>query len=442
MNLTATAAAASFEAGPARTPRTPVRRVLRIAFGGLAALLVTIAATAATFLGTALLVPVPSTMTLAAAAVLLGVAVATARWPLRPGRARLAWAAAVSAVVAAASWPLFQPLAPATAQTATDGSADERWTLPTGSRIAYRRFAAEPGAAPRATPVVYLHGGPAVPARATIVESLQPLRVAGYDVVVYDQVGSGASGRLDDIAGYTLERNVADLEAIREQLGTRELVLVGSSWGAVLATHYLAAHPERVHRMVLLAPGVLTRRADFPYDHRRSASAEDDHVLLPPPRMVLAGALARIGPQAAERFAPQDEMGAEMDRFIASGALEAQGRCAGSPAPAASVAPAAAAGRATGANYYANLMIKRSLERAPDPRERLRDAHTPTLILRGECDYIPLASAQPYRDALPASRLAEVPGAGHALTAAATTGTVAATISAFLSDRPLPLPAR
>ncbi|MBX3635919.1 MAG: alpha/beta hydrolase [Rubrivivax sp.] len=436
MNHTATAAAAaaSYEAGPARAPRTPVRRALRIAFGGLAALLVTIAATAAAFLGTALLVPVPTATTLAAAAVLLGVAVATARWPLRPGRARLAWAAAVSAAVTAASWPLFQPLAPATAQAAADGSAHEHWTLPTGSRIAYRRFAAEPGAAPRATPVVYLHGGPAVPARQTIVESLQPLRAAGYDLVVYDQVGSGASGRLDDIAGYTLERNVADLEAIREQLGAQQLVLVGSSWGAVLATHYLAAHPERVQRMVLLAPGVLTRRTDFPYDHRRSASAEDDRVLLPPPRMVLAGVLARISPPAAERFASQDEMGAEMDRFIASGALEAQGRCAGSPAPAAT------AGRAAGANYYANLMIKRSLERAPDPRERLREVHTPVLILRGECDYIPLASAQLYRDALPAARLAEVPGAGHALTAGAAGEAVAAAMRTFLEE-PAPAPA-
>lgn len=431
MNHTPTAAAASFEAAPARAPRTPVRRALRIAFGGLAALLVTIAASATAFLGTALLLPVPAAMTLAAAAALLGVAWATARWPLRPGRARVAWAAVVSAVVAAASWPLFQPLAPATAQGATDGSAPEHWTLPTGSRIAYRRFAAEPGATPRATPVVYLHGGPAVPARQTIVESLQPLRAAGYDVVVYDQVGSGASGRLDDIAGYTLERNVADLEAIREQLGAQQLVLVGSSWGAVLATHYLAAHPERVQRMVLLAPGVLTRRTDFPYDHRRSASAEDDRVLLPPPRMVLAGVLARISPQAAERFASQDEMGAEMDRFIASGALEAQGRCAGSPAPAA---PAAAAGRASGANYYANLMIKRSLERAPDPRDRLREVRAPVLILRGECDYIPLASAQLYRDALPAARLAEVPGAGHALTAGAAGEDVAAAMRTFLEE--------
>jgi alpha-beta hydrolase superfamily lysophospholipase len=41
----------------------------------------------------------------------------------------------------------------------------------------------------------------------------------GFGVYVYDQVGRGRSERLDDPRGYTLERDVADLEAIRHAAG-------------------------------------------------------------------------------------------------------------------------------------------------------------------------------------------------------------------------------
>ena len=37
---------------------------------------------------------------------------------------------------------------------------------------------------------------------------------------------------------------MADLEAIRRQIGADQIVLFGVSWGASLASNYLAAHPE------------------------------------------------------------------------------------------------------------------------------------------------------------------------------------------------------
>jgi hypothetical protein len=52
----------------------------------------------------------------------------------------------------------------------------------------------------------------------------------GFRVYLYDQVGSGLSSRLR-VRDYTLERDVADLEAIRQQIGADRLILIGHSWG-------------------------------------------------------------------------------------------------------------------------------------------------------------------------------------------------------------------
>lgn len=54
---------------------------------------------------------------------------------------------------------------------------------------------------------------------------------AGFDVYDYAQVGAGLSERLEDVRDYTVARHVADLEAIRADIGADRLVLVGGSVG-------------------------------------------------------------------------------------------------------------------------------------------------------------------------------------------------------------------
>ena len=76
----------------------------------------------------------------------------------------------------------------------------------------------------------------------------------GFDVYVYDEVGSGRSSRLEDPRGYTLARDAADLEAIRKKIGVERMVLIGHSHGAAIAAAYAAEHPEHVVKMVLSSP--------------------------------------------------------------------------------------------------------------------------------------------------------------------------------------------
>ena len=82
----------------------------------------------------------------------------------------------------------------------------------------------------RGTPVIFLHGGPGTPDMKGDSEYFGRLARSGFDVYVYDEVGTGRSSRLEDPRRYTLTRDVADLEAIREKIGAERVVLIGHSY--------------------------------------------------------------------------------------------------------------------------------------------------------------------------------------------------------------------
>ncbi|KPI27578.1 alpha/beta fold hydrolase [Streptomyces sp. NPDC048253] len=74
---------------------------------------------------------------------------------------------------------------------------------------------------------------------------------AGLDVVMYDLRGHGRSGR--PAAGYTLDDNIDDLEALLDRLGvTGPVHLVGNSYGGTIAFGYAARHPERAASVSLV----------------------------------------------------------------------------------------------------------------------------------------------------------------------------------------------
>jgi len=147
---------------------------------------------------------------------------------------------------------VFQPRSYGTPPLAK--RADMRyWQLPTGSRIAYTLL---PGKGlQKPYPVIYLLGGPGGWVDETIIRMMTPLTADGYDVYLYDQVGSGWSGRLADIRDYTAERHKKDLEAIVKETGAEKVILIGQSWGAILATLFAADNPGQVAKMFVTGPG-------------------------------------------------------------------------------------------------------------------------------------------------------------------------------------------
>jgi proline iminopeptidase len=152
---------------------------------------------------------------------------------------------------------LRAPLAPP-AQTASQGN-EGFWQVETDLQLHY--FAAGQG-----RPVLVVHGGPGIPYTQPW-KGLEPL-TDRYRFYYYDQRGCGQSShpidtfasknyyanmtQLDQTLG--LGAQIADIERIRQILGEDKLILIGHSFGGMIASLYAAEFPEHVEALILIAP--------------------------------------------------------------------------------------------------------------------------------------------------------------------------------------------
>lgn len=331
------------------------------------------------------------------------------------------------AVTVASVLTIFRPLdykpAPLPPQ------ATRYWQLPTGSRIAYTYT---PGAGRRAPfPVVRLHGGPGTPG-AGPDDLDRELAARGFDVYTYDQLGSGRSQRLSDPTGYTVARQLADLEAIRQRVNAARLILVGSSWGATLAAHYMAAHPGKVEKAVFTSPGALWApewekkgEGDI-WDRLTPRQRKRMDELEASPRLIAWSLLMDARPRAAHALVPDREIDPLFDELLAT---------VGSAATCHPERPLHEASSRGG--FYSNQQTSDDALKTRDPRPALRASRTPALVLRGQCDYKRPEIAREYDETLPNATFVQFPNAGHVIEAEQP-ALFRGTVTAFLTGRPLP----
>lgn len=101
------------------------------------------------------------------------------------------------------------------------------------------------------TPLVLLNGGP-----GNSLQSFLPhFRADTVDarLIMYDPRGVGRSSWHPGPDGYSTSQAVDDLERLRARLGVGRWVLLGWSWGGIIAQRYLLAYPDRVLGLVLVS---------------------------------------------------------------------------------------------------------------------------------------------------------------------------------------------
>jgi pimeloyl-ACP methyl ester carboxylesterase/predicted glycosyltransferase len=135
-------------------------------------------------------------------------------------------------------------------------------------------------------PIYYeVHGdsGPTVlllPAWAIVHRRLWKAQVPylanHYRVVTFDPRGNGASGRPADPAAYDTRIQVGDALAVLDAVGADQVVLVGNSFGTILAYVFAALHPDRVTGAVLIGTTLnVDGRDDYPLA-QKLATFDDD----------------------------------------------------------------------------------------------------------------------------------------------------------------------
>lgn len=230
---------------------------------------------------------------------------------------------------------------------------------------------------PREAPaIVLVHGfGASLQSWDAWAESLS----RKHRVIRFDLPGSGLS-LPDPVADYTDARSIKLLLALMDRLALPRASIAGHSIGGRIAWTFAATHPERVDRLVLVAPDGF---ASPGFEYGKAPAVPSALGIM---RHVLPKPLLRMNLKPAyadPEFLDDTLLDRYYDLIRAPGARQA--------------------------------MLDRMRQTVlVDPRPLLATIQAPTLLVWGERDaMIPFANSADYLKALPDARLASFPNAGH-----------------------------
>jgi len=206
-----------------------------------------------------------------------------------------------------------------------------------------------------------------------------PALLRTHRVIRFDLPGSGLSSP-DPTGRYDDARTLELLVALMDQLGLARASVIGHSIGGRMAWTFAATHPQRVDKLVLMAPDGFSSPG-FAYGQapKVPASVALMRYALPEPllRMSLAPAYGDPSALTNERATRYHEL------MLAPGSRDA-------------------------------LIARMQQTVLVDPVPLLKRIEAPTLLLWGERDaMVPFANAADYARHLPQSRVAALPGVGH-----------------------------
>ncbi len=124
-----------------------------------------------------------------------------------------------------------------------------------GLRVHYHAVGPEDG-----PPLVFLHGsGPGASGYSNFQDNFRCFGDAGFRTYVPDALGYGRSSMPAD-AQYHLDYLVDGTRRWLDAIGVQRASFIGNSMGGAMAIRFALLHPERVDKLVLMAPGGLEAR--------------------------------------------------------------------------------------------------------------------------------------------------------------------------------------
>lgn len=200
-----------------------------------------------------------------------------------------------------------------------------------------------------------------------------------HRVVRFDLPGSGLSDP-DPQGDYRDARTMALMQALLDQRGIARAHIIGHSIGGRMAWTFAAQHPQRVGRLVLLAPdGFAVPGTAYGQTPEVPAAMGLMRYVLPRPLLRMNLAPAYANPEVLS-----DAMTTQYHDLM----------------------------RAPGSRQALLSRLQQTV--LVDPVPLLRRIQAPTLLLWGDKDaFIPVANAADYLRALPNATLVTLPGVGH-----------------------------
>jgi len=250
------------------------------------------------------------------------------------------------------------------------------------------------------TAIIVLHGGPDFD-HSYLVPDLDRLSDS-FRLIYYDQRGRGRSADGVKPEDVTLASDIADIEKVRQYYHLDSVVLLGHSWGTVLALEYALRYPERVSHMILMNPAPASeadykqlrndwldkRAADM---ERRKAISDTAGYKEADPDAVAAYYRIHFKPALAR----SEDYEKLITRMHAS--FVQQGR----------------AGIIKARAVESRLMTETWALSGYNLLPKLKTVSIPTLVIYGDHDFIPAATAEHITQAIPNARMVTLKDCGH-----------------------------
>jgi proline iminopeptidase len=244
-----------------------------------------------------------------------------------------------------------------------------------------------------ATPMVVLHGGPGAHHDYLLPQLLALATLGGgFELVFYDQRGGGRS-KTDNPTPITVDTHLADFAAVTAELDVAGALLVGYSWGALLALHVVAAARQRTAPITPPPWMVLISPAPFQPTDRAEFDAELQRRQLSPAVATLRAELQASGLRERD---PEAYRQRAFELSVAGYFAH--------PERSAHLTPFRVTGRVQ-QSTWASVQAEHLIAALPA-------VQIPALVVHGDRDPIPMHSAQATATALGA-RLVELPDCGH-----------------------------
>jgi proline iminopeptidase len=260
--------------------------------------------------------------------------------------------------------------------------------------------------------LIALHGGPG--ASHLCFEALAPL-ADERPVILYDQLGCGKSDHPADVSLWTIDRYVEELDQLIKGLRLRKVILLGHSWGSMLAFEYMTRkHPDNVTSLILA--GACFSASRWLADQR---------------------AYLREFPAAMQEIVRKAEATGNFESREYQDVMDAYYRkhlCRLDPWPEC----LQEAMRGLNPDVYVHMwgpseFTATGTLKGYERTSRLRELRLPVLFTCGEYDEASPATTRYYSSLLPGSKVVEFPGASHCHIFERPSGYVAA-VRAFLRE--------
>ena len=240
-------------------------------------------------------------------------------------------------------------------------------------------------------PLLIINGGPGMNSEgfAAIAEEISKF---GYQTIIYDQRGTGKSTlETTNSETVTMDLMVQDMENLRKHLKIDKWIILGHSFGGIMASYYATKHPETIDKLIFSSSGGVNMKFTFYVSNR------------------LQNNLTKIQRDSLSFYQRKMDAGNNSIGILKKRASFLANAYVFDKSNASIIAA-----RLTQTKFEINALVFEDLRKIDfDCTNKFKNFNKPVLVLQGKNDIITTETAQEIANAFPNSKLVLMDNCGH-----------------------------